>query len=177
MRKDIYDFQEKTKVDLEAMERRIEDKMELLQQSTKYENEKLMKEMKEFFSQTQNGGSNQSDNVFQGTHDENKRDDNVTIGFQNLDRSSPNNNDHQYCISGPRNYHIPKIGMRKFDGKDALTWICQMEHFFDLHQLLSQQKVTIASLYLEPQQFVWYQFLCDRKRVLLYLGPFLQMNQ
>ena len=26
------------------------------------------------------------------------------------------------------------------------------------------QKVTIASLYLEPDQFVWYQWLCDRKK-------------
>ena len=25
------------------------------------------------------------------------------------------------------------------------------------------QKVTIASLYLEPDQFVWYQWFCDRK--------------
>lgn len=26
------------------------------------------------------------------------------------------------------------------------------------------QKVTIAHLYLEPQQFVWYQWLCERKK-------------
>ena len=26
------------------------------------------------------------------------------------------------------------------------------------------QKVTIASLYLEPDYFVWYQCLCDRKK-------------
>ena len=129
-------------------QRTIEDKLDLWQQSTKYETEKLMKDMKEFFSHTRNGGSNQSDNVFQGTHDENKRDDNINMGFHNLYHSSPDNNDHQYCSSRPRNYHIPKIYMRKFDGKDALTWICQMEHFFDLHHVPTQQKVTIASLYL-----------------------------
>ena len=39
----------------------------------------------------------------------------------------------------------------------------QMEQFFDLHQVPTLQKVTIASLYLEPDQFVWYQWLCDRK--------------
>ena len=26
------------------------------------------------------------------------------------------------------------------------------------------QKVTIASLYLEPQQFGWYQWLCEHKK-------------
>ena len=56
--------------------------------------------------------------------------------------------------SGLRTNHIPNIDMRKFDGKDPITWILQMEQFFDLHQVTSLQKVTIASLYLEPKQFV-----------------------
>ena len=34
---------------------------------------------------------------------------------------------------GPRNHFIPKIDMRKFDGKDPITWIFHMEQFFDLH--------------------------------------------
>ena len=38
-----------------------------------------------------------------------------------------------------------------------------MEQFFDLHQVPTLQKVTIASLYLEPDQFVWYQWICDCK--------------
>ena len=54
--------------------------------------------------------------------------------------------------------------MRKFDGKDPIMWIFQMEKFFDLHQVPTLQKVTIASLYLELDQFVWYQWLCDRKK-------------
>jgi hypothetical protein len=52
--------------------------------------------------------------------------------------------------------HVPKIDMRKFDGKDPITWILQMEQFFDLHNVPHTQKVRIASLYLEPNQFVWY---------------------
>jgi hypothetical protein len=54
--------------------------------------------------------------------------------------------------------------MRKFDGHDPMTWICQMEQFFDLHQVPTLQKVTIASLYLELDQFVWYQWMCDHKK-------------
>ena len=30
---------------------------------------------------------------------------------------------------------IPKIDMRKFDGKDPATWILQMEQFFDLNNV------------------------------------------
>ncbi len=58
---------------------------------------------------------------------------------------------------GLQTNHTPKIDMRKFDGKDPITWILQMEQFFDLHQVKSLQKVTIDSLYLEPEQFVWYR--------------------
>jgi gas vesicle protein len=37
--------------------------------------------------------------------------------------------------------HVPKIDMRKFDGKDTITWILQMEQFFDLHNVPHTQKV------------------------------------
>jgi hypothetical protein len=57
---------------------------------------------------------------------------------------------------GLKTNHVPKIDMRKFDGKDPITWILQMEQFFDLHNVPHTQKVRIASLYLEPNQFVWY---------------------
>jgi hypothetical protein len=50
--------------------------------------------------------------------------------------------------------HFPKINMRKFYGKDPITWILQMEQFFDLHDVSHTQKVRIDSLYLEPNQFV-----------------------
>ena len=54
------------------------------------------------------------------THDENKR--NV-------------NHDSIYSQFGLKTHHIPKIDMRKFDGKDPVTWILQMEQYFDLHNV------------------------------------------
>jgi hypothetical protein len=38
-----------------------------------------------------------------------------------------------------------------------------MEQYFDLQQVPSLQMVPIASLYLENDQFIWYQWLCERK--------------
>jgi hypothetical protein len=87
----------------------------------------------------------------------------IKIESQNHDYSSLQDPHHQGFNVAPRNYFIPKIDMRKFDGKDPITWIFQMEQFFDLHQVPSLQKVPIASLYLENDQFVWYQWLCERK--------------
>ena len=61
------------------------------------------------------------------------------------------------------NDSVPKIDMSKFDGNDLVTWILQMEQYFDLHNVQNTQKVPIATLYLEPNQFVWYQCLFSRK--------------
>jgi len=50
--------------------------------------------------------------VVKETHDENKR---------NVNHDSTDSN------VGSKTHHIPKIDMRKFDGKDPTTWILQME--------------------------------------------------
>jgi inhibitor of KinA sporulation pathway (predicted exonuclease) len=42
---------------------------------------------------------------------------------------------------GSKTNHVPKIDMRKFYGKDPITWILQMEQFFDLHNVPHTQKV------------------------------------
>jgi hypothetical protein len=69
---------------------------------------------------------------------------------------------------GLKTDHVPKIDMRNFDGKDPITWILQMEKFFDLHNVPHTQKVRITSLYLEPNQFVWYQRICSRKSLVTW---------
>ena len=46
-----------------------------------------------------------------------------------------------------------KIKTRKFDGKDPINWILQMEKYFDLHGVPLLQKVRITSNYLEPNHF------------------------
>jgi len=73
--------------------------------------------------------------VVEETHDENKRNVNHDFIESNV---------------GLKTHHIPKIDMRKFDGKDPVTWILQMEQHFDLHDVQNAQEVCIASLYLEP---------------------------
>ena len=70
--------------------------------------------------------------IVEETHDDNKR--NV-----NHDFIDPN--------VGSKTHHIPKIDMQKFDGKDPVTWILQMEQYFDLNNVQNTQKVRIATLY------------------------------
>ena len=44
---------------------------------------------------------------------------------------------------GLKTHHIPKIDMRKFDGKDSVTWILQMEQYFDLNNLKNTQRYAL----------------------------------
>ena len=96
---------------------------------------------------------NKGERVVKETHDENKR---------NVNHDSIDSN------VGSKTNHIPKIDMRNFDGKDPATWISQMEQLFDLNNVKNTQKVHMATLYLEPNQFVWYQWLCSRKKFITW---------
>ena len=51
--------------------------------------------------------------------------------------------------------------MGKFDGKDLVNWILQMEKYFDLHE------VQLFS-YLEPDEFLWYKGLCSCKPLVMW---------
>ena len=86
---------------MEAKMNGMDDKMEEL----KINLSKLLEEM------VTNG-----ERTVKETHDENKRNVNHDFIDSNV---------------GLKTHHIPKIDMRKFDGKDPITWILQMEQFID----------------------------------------------
>ena len=91
--------------------------------------------------------------IVEETHDENKI---------NVNRDVINSN------VGWKNHHIPKIDMRSFDGKDPITWILQMEQYFDLNNVKNTQKVRIATLHLEKNRFVWYRWLFSHKKIVTW---------
>lgn len=80
------------------------------------------------------------------------------------DKNKNVNNDFIESNVGLKTHHIPKINMRKFDGKDIVRWILQMEQYFDLHNVQNTQKVSIETLYLEPNQFSWYRSILSCKK-------------
>jgi hypothetical protein len=139
MRRDINDLQKKivTKDEIQEMEANLEAKMDGLK-------EEIMEVLKKFIIEK----TPETENAFHEIHDEDTRKVNQEWRNSNF---------------GLKTNHILKIDMRKFDGKDPITWILQMEQFFDLHNVPHTKKVRIASLYLEPNQFVWYLWLCSCK--------------
>jgi len=81
------------------------------------------------------------------------------------------NSNHDFMDSNVRlkTHHVPKIDMRKFDGKDVITWSLKIEQHFNLHNAKKTQKVCIATLYLEPNQFVWYRWIFSCKQIVTWV--------
>ena len=133
---------------MDDMEAKIDDKMENMKNYLKVDMEGLTKLIQEMFP---NG-----EKIVEETHDENKINVNRDFIKSNV---------------GGKNHHIPKMDMRKFDGKDLVTWILQMEQYFDLNNVQNTQKVHIATLHLEKIHLYGIDGFAPIKKMLL--GQFL----
>jgi hypothetical protein len=163
MRRDINELQNKmdsmeAKMDsmetkMDSMEAKLDTKMDSMEAKldTKIDGLKgeIMEVLKNFITEK----TPESENASHEIHD---------VDTRKVNQEWRNSN------FGLKTNHVPKIDMRKFDGKDPITWILQMEQFFDLHNVPHTQKVRIASLYLEPNQFVWYRWLCSCKSLVTW---------
>jgi hypothetical protein len=125
MRRDINYLQNKTitKYEIQGMMDSTEAKLEAIM-DTKMDGLKreIMEGLKNFLIER----TSESENVSHEIHDEDTRKMNKKWRNSNL---------------GLKTNHFPKIDMRKFDGKDLITWILQMEQFFDLHNVSHTKKV------------------------------------
>jgi chromosome segregation ATPase len=141
MRRDINELQKKmdsmeaqldTKMDsmeakldtkMDSMEAKLMDSMEA-KLDTKMDGLKgeIMEVLRNFVTEK----TSKSENASHEIHDEDTRKVNQEWRNSNF---------------GLKTNHVPKIDMRKFDGKDPITWILQMEQFFDLHNVPHTQKV------------------------------------
>jgi hypothetical protein len=149
MHRDINKLQKK----MDSMEAKLDTKIDSMEAKldTKMDGLKgeIMEGLKNFLIER----TLESENVSHEIHDEDTRKVNQEWRNSNF---------------GLNTNHIPKIDMRKFYGKDPNTWILQMEQFFDLHNVPHTQKVRIVSLYLEPNQFLWYRWICSRKSLITW---------
>jgi len=123
---------------MDVMEAKMDDMKDNMENMKNYLKED-MKDLTKFIQEMFPNGKK----IVEENHDENKI---------NVNRDFINSN------VGCKNQHIPKMDMRKFDGKDPVTWILQMQQNFDLKNVQNTQKVHIATLHLEKNTFVWYRW-------------------
>jgi hypothetical protein len=138
MRRDINELQKK----MDSMEAKLDTKMDSMEAKFDTKMDGLKGEIMEVLKNFVIEKTPESENASHEIHDEDTRKVNQEWRNSNF---------------GLNTNHVPKIDMRNFDGKDPITWILQMEKFFDLHNVPHTQKVWIDSLYLEPIQLLWYR--------------------
>lgn len=69
-------------------------------------------------------------------------------------RNATNTANHQ---NHPRN--SVKIDIPRFDGRDPLGWIFKLTQLFQYHNTPEEERVTVASLYLDGTTLSWYQWM------------------
>lgn len=53
----------------------------------------------------------------------------------------------------------------RFDGNDALGWIFKINHFFNFHNTQEEQRISIASFYLDGPALNWFQWMYNNNQL------------
>ena len=113
--------QKGTKSKMDGLKKNVEAKMDGLKKGIEAQMDDLkiylktdMYELKINMNKLLQEMVTKGERVLKKTHDENKRN----VNHDSIDANV-----------GSKTDHIPKIDMRKFDGKDLRTWMLQMEQF------------------------------------------------
>jgi hypothetical protein len=122
MCRDINELQNK----MDSMESKLDTKMDSMEAKLDTKIDGLKGEIMEVLKNFVIEKTPESENASHEIHDEDTRKVNQEWRNSNF---------------GLKTNHVPKIDMRKFDRKDPITWILQMEQFFDLHNVPHIQKV------------------------------------
>ena len=111
------------------MEKKLEESMEMNMGSMEKKMEKLEESMERIVNLIQHPEEKlpNDDKVGQGTHDERNSSHFEKPSFSKSTPGGFNSNTGSNQGWFPRGIQLPKIDMRKFDGKDPITWIFQME--------------------------------------------------
>ncbi|KAK2358597.1 hypothetical protein QL285_095771 [Trifolium repens] len=52
-----------------------------------------------------------------------------------------------------------KLDIPRFDGSDPLGWLFKITQFFDFHHTPEEQRIRMASFYMEGEALTWYQWM------------------
>jgi hypothetical protein len=52
-----------------------------------------------------------------------------------------------------------KLEIPKFNGTEALSWIFKIKQFFEFHHTAEEQRLSIASFYMEGEALTWFQWM------------------
>ena len=132
---DLTNLQAEMAESMGNMEKKLEESMEMNMGNIEKKMEKLEESMERIVNCIQHLEEKipNNDNVGQVNHDERNSSHFEKLSFSKYTPGGFNSNTRSNHGWFPRGIQLPKIDMRKFDGKDPIKLIFQMEQFFDLH--------------------------------------------
>lgn len=66
---------------------------------------------------------------------------------------------HHYSPSVPATTHKMKLEVPRFDGTEPLRWIFKINQYFEYYGILDNDRLTIASFYMEGRALAWFQYM------------------
>jgi hypothetical protein len=61
-----------------------------------------------------------------------------------------------------------KLDIPRFDGSDPLGWIFKISQFFEFHHTPEDQRIRMASFYMEGEALTWYQWMHSNQQLLTW---------
>ncbi|XP_026441802.1 uncharacterized protein LOC113340978 [Papaver somniferum] len=152
---DLQELGTEVKGNMSRMKTDINNQLHLLRTAQSSLDQKLQLLLdRSVFSQSQNYGGETN----QHWEEEEQPDPSSSNPFQGFQHHHQQRfiQHHQTGEGQFANYR-PKIDFPRFDGTNPRAWIRKCKKYFFLHQLNDEQKVHIATLYLEGKADVWFQ--------------------
>jgi hypothetical protein len=95
------------------------------------------------------------------------RMDDVSSRVESLENRSPGNPPHTPPPFPPPvpppgdqpHRHILKLDVPRFNGADPHGWIFKITQFFAYHNTPEEERITVASFYLDGAALAWYQWM------------------
>jgi hypothetical protein len=86
---------------------------------------------------------------------------------QRLEEQTLSINHSSGSSPAPENPHRPrlKLDVPRFSGSDANGWIFKISQFFTYHQTPEEDRITIASFYLDGPVLTWYQWMYSNRQI------------
>jgi hypothetical protein len=69
-----------------------------------------------------------------------------------------------------------KLDIPRFDGTEALGWIFKINQFFEFHRTPKEQRLNIASFYMEGEALNWYQWMHSNGSLHSWLFSFMRWS-
>ncbi|MCI42167.1 retrotransposon-derived protein PEG10-like, partial [Trifolium medium] len=61
-----------------------------------------------------------------------------------------------------------KLDIPRFDGSDPMGWIFKINQFFDYHLTPDEQRLRIASFYMDGEALPWFQWMHSNGQILTW---------